>query len=181
MYVSGIKYPQEIMEIIWVRNTNISQQKMNTIFQQWDINPICYVCMSLTSGNKCNNALEWIFLGDLCQCQRWIFFNMDVYQNNWCESVMLGAWATFTTPHWGRVTHICVGKLTVIDSDNGLSPGRRQAIIWTNAVILLNNLQANVSATVHLFGGDSSHTPFFDWQSFQGYTLIPKQSYIWNT
>ena len=25
-----------------------------------------------------------------------------------------------------------------------------------------HNLQANVSATVHLFGGDSSHTPFFD-------------------
>ena len=39
--------------------------------------------------------------------------------------------------HWGRVTHICVRKLTIIGSDNGLSPGRRQAIIWTNAGILL--------------------------------------------
>ena len=39
--------------------------------------------------------------------------------------------------HWGRVTHICVNKLTVIGSDNCLSPGRRQAIIWTNAGILL--------------------------------------------
>ena len=39
--------------------------------------------------------------------------------------------------HWGRVTHICVGKLTIIGSDNGLSPERRQAIIWTNAGILL--------------------------------------------
>ena len=39
--------------------------------------------------------------------------------------------------HWGRVTHICVSKLTNIGSDNGLSPGRRQAIIWTNAGILL--------------------------------------------
>ena len=38
--------------------------------------------------------------------------------------------------HWGRETHICVGKLTIIGSDNGLSPGRRQAIIWTNAGIL---------------------------------------------
>ena len=38
--------------------------------------------------------------------------------------------------HWGRVTHICVSKLTIISSDNGLSPGRRQAIIWTNAEIL---------------------------------------------
>ena len=26
--------------------------------------------------------------------------------------------------HWGRVTHICVGNLTIIVSDNGLSPGR---------------------------------------------------------
>ena len=39
--------------------------------------------------------------------------------------------------HWGRVTHICVSKLAIIGSDNGLSPGRRQAIIWTNAGILL--------------------------------------------
>ena len=39
--------------------------------------------------------------------------------------------------HWGWVTHVCVSKLTIIGSDNGLSPGRRQAIIWTNAGILL--------------------------------------------
>ena len=36
-----------------------------------------------------------------------------------------------------RVTHICVSKLIIFGSDNGLSPGRRQAIIWTNAGILL--------------------------------------------
>ena len=40
--------------------------------------------------------------------------------------------------HWGRVKHIRVSKLTTIGSDNGLSPGRRQAIIWSNAGILLN-------------------------------------------
>ena len=39
--------------------------------------------------------------------------------------------------HWGRVTHIYVSKLTIIGSDNGLSPDRRQAIIWTNAGLLL--------------------------------------------
>ena len=39
--------------------------------------------------------------------------------------------------HWGRVTHICVSKLIIIGSDNGLSPDRRQAIIWTNAGLLL--------------------------------------------
>ena len=35
------------------------------------------------------------------------------------------------------MTHICVSKSTIIGSDNGLSPGRRQAIISTNAGILL--------------------------------------------
>ena len=39
--------------------------------------------------------------------------------------------------HWGRVAHICVSNLTITGSDNGLSPGHRQAIIWTNAGILL--------------------------------------------
>ena len=43
----------------------------------------------------------------------------------------------FPLTHWGRVTHICFSKLTVIGSVNGLSPGRRQAIIWINAGILL--------------------------------------------
>ena len=43
----------------------------------------------------------------------------------------------FRLTHWGRVTHICVGNLTIIGSDNGSSPRRRQAIIWTNAGILL--------------------------------------------
>ena len=39
--------------------------------------------------------------------------------------------------HWGRVAHIYVRKLNIIGSDNGLWPGRRQAIIWINAGILL--------------------------------------------
>ena len=48
--------------------------------------------------------------------------------------------------HWGRATHICVGKLTTIRSDNGLSPGRRQAIIWTIAGIwLIGPLETNFS------------------------------------
>ena len=34
------------------------------------------------------------------------------------------------------MTHICISKLSIVGSDNGLSPGRRQAIIWTNGGIL---------------------------------------------
>ena len=36
------------------------------------------------------------------------------------------------------MTHICVSKLTIIGSDNGLAPERRQANIWNNAGVLLN-------------------------------------------
>ena len=36
---------------------------------------------------------------------------------------------SLTLTHLGRVTHICVSKLTVTGSDNGLSPGRRHVII----------------------------------------------------
>ena len=46
-------------------------------------------------------------------------------------------WLWILLTHWGRVTHMCVGNLTTVGSGNGLSPGRRQAIIWTNARILL--------------------------------------------
>ena len=57
--------------------------------------------------------------------------------------------------------HICVGKLTIIGSDNGLSSGRRQAIIWTNAGIFLNGpLGANFSETlieIHIFSFKNMH------------------------
>ena len=65
---------------------------------------------------------------------------------NWLEiwTNMSGAGESLT--HWGRVTHICVSKLSIIGSDNGLSPGWRQAIIWTTAgIVLIGPLGANVS------------------------------------
>ena len=43
---------------------------------------------------------------------------------------------TCSLTHWGLVKHICVSKLIIIGSDNGLWPSQRQAIIWTNARIL---------------------------------------------
>ena len=53
---------------------------------------------------------------------------------------------SFGLTHWGWVTYICVSKLTITGPDNGLSPGRRQAIIWTNAgILLIRNLGTNFS------------------------------------
>ena len=54
------------------------------------------------------------------------------------------------------MTHICVGKLTIIGSNNGLSPGRCQAIIWTNAGTLFNwtlrnKLQWNFNRNSYIF------------------------------
>ena len=53
---------------------------------------------------------------------------------------------TLALTHLGRVTHICVSKLTTIGSDNGLSPVRCQAIIWSNSgILLIRTLGTNFS------------------------------------
>ena len=62
------------------------------------------------------------------------------------SSLDIPASAPGSLTHWGRVTHICGGKLIIIGSDNGLSPGRRQAIIRTNAgILLIGPLRTNFS------------------------------------
>ena len=80
-------------------------------------------CLGLTLLMMKNYLLlQWSYLNNR-------HYHRNCTQSGWVEAIMLN--------HWGRVTHICIGKLTIIGSDNGLSPGRRQAIIWTNAGILL--------------------------------------------
>ena len=63
--------------------------------------------------------------------------------------------------HWCRVTHICVSRITNIGSDNGLSPGRRQAIIWTNVgILLIRTLGTNFSeilSEIHTFSFKKMH------------------------
>ena len=68
-------------------------------------------------------------------CQNDMYFQQSTYLILW---VLIDGWLfTNQLTHWGRVTHICVDNIAIIGSDNGLSPGRRQAIIWTNAGIFL--------------------------------------------
>ena len=95
--------------------------------------------------------------------------------------------------HWGRVTHICVGKLTNIGSDNGLSPGRRQAIIWTNAgILLIGTLGTNFSEfsiVIHTFSFNKMHLKMSSakWRSFglglnvlrQWHSLNEKSCYLY--
>ena len=66
-----------------------------------------------------------------------------------------------TLTHWGRVTQTCVSKFTIIGSDNGLSPIRRQAIIWTNdGILLIRTLGTNFSEIliqIHTFSNKKMH------------------------
>ena len=87
--------------------------------------------------------------------------------------------------HWGRVTHICVGKLTIIGSDNGLSPGRRQAIIWTNTeILLIRPLRTNLSEILvefHIFSIKKMHLKMSSakWRSFcLGLNVLMHWSYV---
>ena len=74
--------------------------------------------------------------------------------------------------NWGPVMHICVSKLTIIGSDNGLSPDRHQAIIWTNAGILIfGPLGTNFSEIlieIHVFSFKKMHLKMSSgkWQPF---------------
>ena len=89
------------------------------------------------------------------RCQAIVWSNADLllietltntFQWNSVQNWNIFKFKNSILTHWGRVTNICVGKLTIIGSDNGLSPGRRQAIIWTNAGIsLIGPLGTNFS------------------------------------
>ena len=70
-----------------------------------------------------------------------------------CQCIQL---ERFNSLRQGRVTHICVGNLTIIGSDNGLSPGRCQAIYlnqYSNIVDWTprNKLQRNLSRNLYIF------------------------------
>ena len=101
--------------------------------------------------NKC-----WLAVNERFWRQFYAYFNSNIQNINSMLSFEIiamfarGRWVKITfkqlrvilnvhrqLSHWGRVTHICVNKLTIMGSVNGLSSGRRQAIIWTNAEILL--------------------------------------------
>ena len=68
--------------------------------------------------------------------------------------------AAFLT-HWGRVTHNCISNATIIRSDNVLLLGRCQAIIWTNAeILLIGPMEANfieILINIHTYSFQKMH------------------------
>ena len=119
---------------------------------------LCYIIIMILvtceTKNLCHNmAVCFLVIKGFCSqliqtfcfTQQMIYWPLlSSYGNNYQNLLLLpnmfvaffNGWYQGLT-YCGRVTHICVGKLAIIGSDNGLSPGRRQAIIWTNVGILL--------------------------------------------
>ena len=105
----------------------------------------------------------------------WQFFYIEIYylQNEWDHIVHISrTYTDVTLTHWGRVKHICVCKLTIIGSDNGLAPGRRQAITWANVGIFwIGPLGTNFSdmlIEIHIFLFKKIHLEmsFGKWRPF---------------
>ena len=99
----------------------------------------------------------------------------------WTTSPSIGQKKTDWIPltHWGRVTHICVNKLTIIGSDNGLSPGRRQAIIRTNAGILLIWHFSEILIEIWIFSFKKMHLKNVVWK--MATTFSRPQCVKWTT
>ena len=105
--------------------------------------PVQVITCDLTAPshyqNQCWLIIKWIL---------WYFSGssfMGIVQNNKFEKMSMNIWNHF--PNWSHNSQgannsmnplrppdaICVGKFTMISSDNGLPPGRRQAtIIYIN-------------------------------------------------
>ena len=97
--------------------------------------------------------------------------------------------ASEVSTHWSWVMHICISNLNIIGSDNGLSPGLRQAIIWTNAGILLIGLSgtnfSEMFIKIHTFSFKKMHLKRSPgkWRPFclslNVLTSNTKSQYVW--
>ena len=86
--------------------------------------------------------------------------------------------------HWGRVTHIYFSKLTISGSDNGLSPGRHQTIIWTRAGILLTAPTGQYSVEseskiIHFHPRKFTWECRLKWRPFSPISPENSSDYIW--
>ena len=79
--------------------------------------------------------------------KRWIIIkHHDIQHTVNSASSALPVQQLLALTHCGRMTHICIGNMTIIGSENGLLPGWCKAIIWTNAeILLIEHLRTNFS------------------------------------
>ena len=99
----------------------------------------------------------------VCPSYQWKTIELSPIKASFTFATLKGtttAWYLLLT-HWGRVTHICISKLSIIGSDDGLSPDRRQVIIWTNdGILLIGTLGTNfneILIEIHTFSFKNIH------------------------
>ena len=145
----------------------------------------CKVCRVKRTLRICNCMVHWKTFWHLFTLKKFLSLAECVYLNLWTSFHELVKSKISLSPisdgfalylwhltHWGRVTHICVADLTIIDSDNGLSPERCQAIISNNAgILLIGHLWTNfseISVQIHTFSFKKMHlkTSPAKWQPF---------------
>ena len=112
---SGTSVKKKILPFWVIWNTRVDFHRVKW---KW------WLCQKHHSDNICTCKIDWIALVYQLGVPSPPVWNFYHHCTRRCLT------------HWGRETLICVSNLTIIGSDNGLSPGRAQAIIWTNAGIL---------------------------------------------
>ena len=112
------QYPSFTVVLLHSNNTSWHRPMVSLVFNknsfsQWNYYNIARIWVgSFHMPPELSKSVEWL--------QRYWF--ADIYADIY---------------HWRRVMHICVVNLIIVGSDNGFSPGQHQAIMKTNAGILL--------------------------------------------
>ena len=119
-----------VIRIIFCYKTSYSLSDL-TVYVSHTMTVLCYM-KTLWHGKDLHEESSgdrWIPLAKPSNVNRW-YFLLIASINLWTDSRVTGALNSLSRPSDAR-------KIIIIGLDNGLSPGRRQAIIWTNAGMLL--------------------------------------------
>ena len=129
---------QHAASIYAMKRRDIAWQNSPTAeLQVWNADNESFI-WSFTESRKLPKC-EFVVIGDTGSCSdnlRYHQWRQSWQHDNSWPSVFNFAKILQLT-HWDRVTPICICKLIIIGSDNSLSPGGHQAILWTIAGILL--------------------------------------------
>ena len=123
---SRLSYRDSVTSMLQTAFTTFSYMK--SVFFWFEVNRTLFPRVEFTMSHHWFRWWLGAWTGDTSLSEPVVSLVTDTYMPNL---------ASANKAHWGRVTHICVDISTIIGPDNGLSPDRRQAIIWTNAEILL--------------------------------------------
>ena len=128
--VGGSSSPQ--VETFFVSKTSTLSQEHPFVCRKWFFFPRTVSISNINFQIQMKKILKNLY----CFPYRIEAYNKQVRFKIQYMHIEKTGWVSLSTillTQWGRVKHICVGKLTIIGSDNGLTPGCYQAINWTNA------------------------------------------------